>query len=148
MLHYSIFFNWIQILTNLLSDYIIRILFILAKFKNYHRSMIMSSINRLNSSFCNLKYCLKYEFIDRIVNYIWMAWKLACMLRTYKTYNSMVGFSKYKFYNTLLGSVTLVRVTSSITWTQPIYIYIYIRIMMWKIWTFKSLCNNVRRSWF
>ena len=52
-----------------------------------------------------------------------MAWKLACMLRTYKTYNSTVGFSKYEFYNTLLGSVTLVRVTSSITWTQPIYIY-------------------------
>ena len=137
-----------QILTNLLLDYIICKFSILAKFKDYQRSMIMSSINRLNSSFCNLKYCLKYEFIDRIVNYIWMAWKLACMLRTYKTYNSTVGFSKYEFYNTLLGSVTLVRVTSSITWTQPIYIYIYIRIMMWKIWTFKSLCNNVRRSWF
>ena len=35
----------------------------------------------------------------------------------------MVRFSKYKFYNKLLGSVTLLRVTLGITWTQP-YIYI------------------------
>ena len=33
----------------------------------------------------------------------------------------MVGFSKYEFYNELLGGVTLLRVTPGVTWTQPIY---------------------------
>ena len=72
-----------------------------------------------------------------------MTWELAWMLRTYRTCNSMGGFSKYEFYNKLLGSVTLLRVTLSVTWIQPhtytytythththththIYIYIYI----------------------
>ena len=48
------------------------------------------------------------------------------MLRIYKTYNSTMRFSKYKFYNKLLGGVTLFRITPGVTWTQPIYIYIYI----------------------
>ena len=53
------------------------------------------------------------------------------MLKTYKTCNSTVGFSKYEFYNKLLDDITLLRVTSGVTWTQPyiyisfIYIYIY-----------------------
>ena len=46
---------------------------------------------------------------------------MACMLRTYKTNNSMVGFSKYEFNNKLLGGITLLKVISSVTWTQPIY---------------------------
>ena len=29
----------------------------------------------------------------------------------------MVGFSKYEFYNELLGGVTLLRVTPDVTWT-------------------------------
>ena len=37
------------------------------------------------------------------------------MLRTYKTCNSMIGFSKYKFYNNLLGGVILLRVTPGVT---------------------------------
>ena len=37
--------------------------------------------------------------------------KLACMLRTYRTYNSTVRFSKYEFYSKLLCGVTLLRVT-------------------------------------
>ena len=37
------------------------------------------------------------------------------MLRTYRTCNSTVGFSKYEFYNKLLDSVTLLRVTPSVT---------------------------------
>ena len=53
--------------------------------------------------------------MDGIVNYIWFAWKLACMLRTYRTCNSMVRFSKYEFNNKLLGCVTLLRVTPSVT---------------------------------
>ena len=44
----------------------------------------------------------------RMVNNI----QLAYMLRTY---NLMVEFSKYEFYNKLLGGVTLVRVTSGVT---------------------------------
>ena len=49
------------------------------------------------------------------------------MLKTYKACNSTIGFSKYEFYNNLLGGVILLRVTLVVTWTQPyIYIYIYI----------------------
>ena len=44
-----------------------------------------------------------------------MAWKLAGTLRTYRTYNPMVGFSKYEFNDKLLGDVTFFRVTSSVT---------------------------------
>ena len=53
-----------------------------------------------------------------MVNYILLEWKLACMLRTYRTYNPMVGFSKYEFNNKLLGDVTFFRVTSRVTWTK------------------------------
>ena len=51
-----------------------------------------------------------------MVNYIWLAWKLACIVRTY---NPMVRFSKYEFSNMLLGSVTFFRVTLGISGTQP-----------------------------
>ena len=47
------------------------------------------------------------------------------MLKTYKTYNLTVGFSKYEFYNKLLGGIVLLRVAQSITCIQLIYIYIY-----------------------
>ena len=39
------------------------------------------------------------------------------MLRTYRTCNSMVGFSKYEFNNKLLGGVTLLRIAPNVTWT-------------------------------
>ena len=55
-----------------------------------------------------------------MVNYI----QLTCMSRTYRVYNPTVWFSKYEFYNKLLGDVALLRVTPGVTWTQP-YIYIY-----------------------
>ena len=48
-----------------------------------------------------------------------MVWKLACMLRAYRAYNPIVGFSKYESNNKLLGGVTFFRVTSGVTWTQP-----------------------------
>ena len=79
----------------------------------------MSSINCLDSSFSSLKQCIKDEFIDQMVNYIQLAWKLACMLRTYRTCNPTVGFSKYEFNNKLLDSVIFFRITSGVTWTQP-----------------------------
>ena len=37
------------------------------------------------------------------------------MLKTYKTCNSIMGFSKYEFFNKLLGGKTLFRVTQNIT---------------------------------
>ena len=52
-----------------------------------------------------------------MVNYIKLAWKLTCILRTYRKNNPMVGFSKYEFNNKLLGDVTFFRVTSRLTWT-------------------------------
>ena len=61
--------------------------------------------------------------MDWKVNYIWLAWKLTYMLKTYRTCNSTERFSKYEFYNKLLGDVILFRVTPDVTWTQP-YIYI------------------------
>ena len=54
-----------------------------------------------------------------MVNYTWLAWKLACTLRTYRACNSTVGFSKYEFNNKLLDGVTVFRVTSDVTRTQP-----------------------------
>ena len=44
-----------------------------------------------------------------------MAWKLACILRTYRTCNPMVGFWEYEFNNKLLGGVTFFKVTSGVT---------------------------------
>ena len=44
-----------------------------------------------------------------------MTWKLAWMLKTYRSWNSTVGFLKYEFYNKLLGGVTLLRVTLGVT---------------------------------
>ena len=45
--------------------------------------------------------------MDRVVNSIRLTRKLTCMLRTYRTYNLTVEFSKYQFNNKLLGGVTL-----------------------------------------
>ena len=46
-----------------------------------------------------------------MVNNIQLTW----MLRTYKTYNLIVGFLKFELYIKLLGSVTLLRVTPNVT---------------------------------
>ena len=53
--------------------------------------------------------------MDWIVNNIQLTWKLARILKTYKTGNSTVKFSKYEFYNKLLGGVILFRITLNIT---------------------------------
>ena len=50
---------------------------------------------------------------------------MVCILKTYRKCNSTVRFSKYEFNNKLLSDVTLLRVILGVTWTQPIYIYIY-----------------------
>ena len=54
--------------------------------------------------------------MNRMVNNIQLAW----ILRTYRTCNSMVGFSNYDLYYKLLDGVILLKVTSGETWTQPI----------------------------
>ena len=68
----------------------------------------------------------KNKFINRMVNNIWLIWKLAYVLKTYKICKLTVGFLKYELNNKLLSSVTLLGVTPCVIWTQLIYIYIYI----------------------
>ena len=58
---------------------------------------------------------IKDEFIDQMVNYIRLARKLTYMLRSYRTFNPMVGFSKYEFNNKLLGDVIFFGITTSVT---------------------------------
>ena len=98
--------------------YYLHIFFMLKKFQSYQRLIVMSSINCLNSSFCNIKKRIKHEFKDQMLNYIWLAWKLACMLRTYRKCDPTVGFLKYDFKNKLSVGVTFFRVTLGVTWTQ------------------------------
>ena len=50
--------------------------------------------------------------MDQMVNNIQLTW----LLRIYRIYNSMIGFSKYEFYNKLLDGVTLLRITLNVTW--------------------------------
>ena len=66
--------------------------------------------------------------MDRMVNYIWLAWKLTSMLRIYRICNSTIGFSKFEFNNKLLSCVTLLRIASDVSWTQ-LYIYIYAKCL-------------------
>ena len=54
-----------------------------------------------------------------MVNYIRLAWILACMLKTYRTCKTTVGFSKYEFNKKLLSGVIVFRVTPGATGTQP-----------------------------
>ena len=53
------------------------------------------------------------EFIDQMINNIQLAYKL----KTYKMYNPMVRFSKYKFNNKLFSSITLLQITLGVTLT-------------------------------
>ena len=57
-----------------------------------------------------------------MVNNIRLAWKLTYTLRTYRTYNPMVEFSKYEFNDKLLDGITLLRIALGVTWIQLIYI--------------------------
>ena len=67
--------------------------------------------------------------MDRMVNNNQLTWKLVWILRTYRTCNSTVRFSKYEFYKKLLGGVTLLEVISGVTWIQP-YIYVCVYLIM------------------
>ena len=54
-----------------------------------------------------------------MVNYIWLVWKLAYMLRTYRKCEPTVRFSKYELKKKLLVGVTFFRVAPRVTWTHP-----------------------------
>ena len=45
--------------------------------------------------------------MDWMTNNIWLTWKLACILRTYKICKPTVKFLKYEFNSKLLGSIIL-----------------------------------------
>ena len=63
--------------------------------------------------------------MDRMINNIWLVDKLVCTLKTYRTCNSIVCFSKYEFNNKLLSSVTLLKVI----WTQP---FVCVCVCVWE----------------
>ena len=50
-----------------------------------------------------------------MVNYIRSVWELEFMLKPYRTCNPTDEFSKYKFSNKLMGSVTFFRVVLGVT---------------------------------
>ena len=56
--------------------------------------------------------------MDRMVNNIQLSW----ILKTYRIYNSIVRFLKYKFYNKLLDGITLLRLIASVT-PQKLHIF-------------------------
>ena len=65
--------------------------------------------------------------MNRMINNIQLKCKLAWILKTYKIYNSTVWFLKYKFYNKLLGGVTLHRVIPSINiWYNDFLIHSHV----------------------
>ena len=69
--------------------------------------------------------------------------KLALTLKTYRTCNSTVEFSKYELYNKLLVGVTLFRITLGITWTQPIYTHMHLHIILLLLKKTTLFVNNI-----
>ena len=53
--------------------------------------------------------------MDQVINNIQLTWKLTWLLKTYRICNSTVEFSKYEFYNKLLGGITLLRIILGVT---------------------------------
>ena len=101
MLHHSIFLFFLFLLyanfnkSTLGLDFLL-ILYMLAKFQDNLRLITMSWIKCLNFKFWCLKLCIKDGFLDWIVNCIWLAHNLVCMLKTYLTCSSIVRFLKYQ----------------------------------------------------
>ena len=58
-------------------------------------------------SFGSLKLCIKYKFLDHIVNNIQLTINLTWVLKVLKTCNSMVRFSKYVVIFILLTKVVI-----------------------------------------
>ena len=75
--------------------HVLIIFFMFAKFQENQRSITLLSIKCLNFKFLWFKFMHKNKFIDRIVNNIRFKWNLTCMLRTQKTYNSIIRFQNF-----------------------------------------------------
>ena len=73
----------------------------------------MSGSMWVNGFKCNFKSLGFYRY--EMVNNIRLTWKLACMLRTYRTCNPIVRFPKYEYNNKLLCGVTLLKVILDVT---------------------------------
>ena len=67
---------------NLKKLYILIISSVLVKKKKNERSISMLSLKCLNFKFCDLKLCIKNNFIDRMVNSIQFGKNLACVIWT------------------------------------------------------------------
>ena len=67
--------------------------------------------------------------MDYMVKNSQLTWKLVWILRIYRTYNSTVEFSKYEFYNKLLGGVILLRVIPDVTWIQSLLLLLL--LLLW-----------------
>ena len=65
------------------------------------------------------------------------------MLRSYRSCNLAVGFSKYYFNNKLLDSVTLLRITPGVTLIQLSYIYLYISLVHWLDSTYSKIIGGL-----
>ena len=66
----------------------------LENFPKDQRYIIMSSIKCLNFKFLQSKIMHKNKFMDRIVNNIWLAQNLTCVLKTKRTCNPTIRFLK------------------------------------------------------
>ena len=70
--------------------------------------------------------------MNQMVNNIQLIWKLACMLRTYRTYNLTVEFSKYQFNNKLLGGVTLLMRKKKVVNILTVFFFLFLIKVMSK----------------
>ena len=68
----------------------------------------------------------KNEFMGEMVNNIWLAWKLACILKTYRKCNPTVDLSKFTSNLKILSGVTLFKIILGVTWTQSIYFTLFV----------------------
>ena len=63
--------------------------------------------------------------MDRMVNNNWLTLILVCMLRTYRTYNSIMKILIYEFKYKLLSGVTFLGVTLGVTLNNIIPLNIF-----------------------
>ena len=63
--------------------------------------------------------------MDQMVNNNWLTWILIYMLRTYRTYNSIMKILIYEFKYKLLSGVTFLGVTLGVTLNNIISLNIF-----------------------
>ena len=77
--------------------HVLIIFFMHVKFQEDKRSITISSTNVKISNFYYLKLYIKNKFIDRMVNNIQFERNSIYVIRTKKTYNPTIRFSKFTF---------------------------------------------------